>query len=144
MKKTLLILSAIVWTIGIAPNVVQAQSVSLTPTENAEAGDLPVDVTIDVLTDDEEIPESPDITIHVINPQGGVDMELTPAAGPHPGGAIPPETPPSIDAPNITPPSIDVPNVEPPSPDVPETTPPTIDVPSVEPPTVDLPSANRP
>ena len=144
MKKTLLILAAIVWSIGIAPNRVQAESVNLTPTENAEAADLPVEISIDVVTEDEEMPASPDITIHVLNPDIGLDLTMPPAAGTHPGGALPAAAPPSIDVPNNTPPSIEVPNVEPPSLDVPEMTPPTIEVPSVEPPTVDIPSVASP
>ncbi len=143
MKKLLLLLAAVFWTLSLAPHMAQADEhiTTKTPTENAnideegKLSELPVTVTIDVITTEEgmdevEMPSS----IHIINAKSGLDMVVTPGSGVSfteegfPGKAA----------------NAGVPDGVPATPGLPDNIPPTpqVEVPEITPPTmVNLPDA---
>lgn len=126
------------------------------PTEKVPpAVELPVDISIDIVTGNEGIPHSTDFTIDIINKESENEIHLIlPGPGPRSPGEppvimtkpdpLPPvETPPSVDIPPTPPvappPPVDAPPIDtPPSPPV-EEPPPVETPPSVEAPPVDQP-----
>jgi hypothetical protein len=113
-----------------------------------EAVELPVDISIDVITRNENIPHSTEFTIDVINSQSENEIHLIlPGPGPRSPGE-PPVTVTKPDAPPISepPPSESPPPVEAPPADAPPVieTPPPAEVPPVEAPPISEPAPGVP
>ncbi len=153
--------------IPAAPSLVfGGEQASPDPTGKAQSAALPVDISIDIATGEEDALPKPEITIHLLNAKSGTEVELTlpqsnvasdhsSSAAAHAPFDTPPVTAPSFDTPPVTPgsvveaplfdappavtPSLDVPVA-----DLPPIDPPTVDVPPVATPPVDVPAAGRP
>jgi len=111
------------------PNKTMAQQPS--PTEKVPpAVELPVDISIDIVTSNEGIPHSTDFTIDIINSESENEIHLI---LPRPGPRSPGEPPVAITKPE--PPPVDAP---PPPPVVTEP-PPVVDVPPAPPPVSEPP-----
>ncbi len=115
-----------------------------------EAVELPVDISIDVITRNENIPHSTEFTIDIMNSQSENEIHLI-LPGPGPRAPLeppvtitkpdaPPVEAPPVEAPPVieTPPPADLPPVEAPPADAPPVAP----IPPVESPPVDAPPAN--
>jgi len=136
--------------IPTAPSVVFGEQTSPDPTGKAQSAiELPVDISIEIATGEEDTLPKPEITIHLLNPNSGTDFNLalpnSNVASDHPSGQVtaPPfDTPPvetPFDAPPVVTPPLDV-HVA----DLPPIDPPTVDAPPVATPPVDVPAAGRP
>lgn len=142
MAQWLMGLAMAALVIPVAPSVVFGQP---DPTGKVPGEvELPVDISIDIATDDEAALPKPDVTIHLLNTKSGTDVDLalpkSNVASDHPSSAVaqapfvtpPVETP--FGAPSVATPPLDVPVT-----DFPPIEPPTVDAPPVDAPSVSLP-----
>lgn len=151
IEQWLMGLAMMALAIPTAPSVVFGEQASPDPTGRVpSAVELPVDISIDIATGDEDALPKPEITIHMINAKSGKEVDLalpkTNAPSDHPSSAAarapfdtPPVTAPSFDTPPVTPGSV----VEAPLFDAPPAVTPSLDVPVADlPPTVEAPSVD--
>jgi len=156
IQQWLVGLAMMVLLIPAAPSVVFGQQASPDPTgkvPSTVAEELPVDISIDIATGDEDTLPKPEISIHLLNSGTEVDLTLPKANTPsdHPSSAAaqapfatppvtaPPFDTPPVEAPPVTAPPFDVPPIATPPVDVP-----VADLPPVEAPPVDAPPSFEP
>ena len=157
LSRILLGVAAILFTLYAIPNMVYAQQANPNPTGNVpEEVELPVDISIDVLTDGDNNPPSTEVTINMINSKSGKEIDLTlPQTGKpedvgSTGAGAPFDTPPVEGPPFDTPPVI-APPVETPPVDAPPFDTPPVDIatpveliPPVEAPPIEVPVVTPP
>ena len=152
IQQWLMGLAMMALAIPTAPSVVfGGEQASPDPTGKVpSAVELPVDISIDIATSDEDSLPKPAVTIHLLNTKSGKELDLplpkSNVASDRPSSAAahapfdtPPVTAPSFDTPPVTPGSV----VEAPIFDAPPAVTPSLDVSVADlPPTVEAPSVD--
>ncbi len=171
IQQWLMGLAMMVLGITTVPSIVFGEQANPDPTKKVPSTvALPVEISIDIATGDEDALPKPAITIHMINAKSGKEVDLTlpksNVASNHPSSAAarapfdtppiatPPVTAPSFDTPPVAlgaveappfdAPPVVTPPLDIPVADLPPIDPPTVDAPPVATPPVDVPAAGRP